>query len=307
MPYAETENARIRYERRGNGPAVVLITGFAGTAEFWSKVVPMLSDGFDVIALDNRGCGLTEGRNGLSIDLMADDVIALLDSLGIREAHIVGWSMGTHIAMSVASRYPARTRSLVLVSSYAKRPARASYILSSLADGYSEGRISEDMIGKVFNILLHTEGFFESARKSKRPIREARLPEPREFSEQLMKATTHDARISAEGVQAPTLVVHGMEDIMTPLADGMEVAGYIWNSEFLQIPSEGHILRPQTYVPSMRRFFQAHRSRGILPEARCWEMRNRSSSLLRRSSRPFRTRSDIVDLMILVHGQESSI
>lgn len=260
MPYAGTDRTRIYYERGGKGPAVVLVTGFAGTCSFWSRVVPMLSDSFDVITPDNRGCGRTFGEGGMTVQDLADDIIGLMDALGIEKAHLAGWSMGSHVAICAASQHPDRFRTLTAIGSYAARPARASYILNHLAQAYLDGEASASVVGEVMNVLLHTEGFFESAAETGRPVREAEVPPPDMFAEQLRGATVFDASEAASKVRVPSLVIHGTEDVMTPVAQGRAVASLIPGCRMLELPSEGHIIRPQAYVPELRRFLSEHRA-----------------------------------------------
>ena len=59
MPFADVNGIRLHYEREGTGIPVVLVTGLIGCTSFWAKTVPMLTDSFDVITLDNRGSGTT--------------------------------------------------------------------------------------------------------------------------------------------------------------------------------------------------------------------------------------------------------
>ena len=142
VPFAKVNGIEMYYERVGQGEPIVLITGLAGDVSFWNKTVPMLSDRFDVITVDNRGAGRTRCSGSFGIEDMADDVIDLLDHLGIFKSNILGWSMGSHIALDLAARYPDRVRTLTIVACYLYRPARSAYILEYLADGFADGTVS---------------------------------------------------------------------------------------------------------------------------------------------------------------------
>src|SRR4051794_24821731 len=107
------------YETRGSGEAIVFIpgTGLAGNVWHDSQVVP-LSQRFQVIVHDPRGCGRSSKPRGVyCIDQMACDVVALLDELNVRRAHVVGHSMGGRIGLAMALTYPGRVKSLILAAS----------------------------------------------------------------------------------------------------------------------------------------------------------------------------------------------
>jgi 2-succinyl-6-hydroxy-2,4-cyclohexadiene-1-carboxylate synthase len=105
---------------RTQAPAVVLLHGFAGSARDWESVVPALERaGMRAVAVDLPGHGDSETPEDLSryrIEETAIDLAALLDVLGIPEAHWIGYSMGGRVALYVAARAPRRVRSLLLES-----------------------------------------------------------------------------------------------------------------------------------------------------------------------------------------------
>lgn len=92
-----------------------MVPGIAADHRHWNKAIPFFGDGFRIITVDNRGSGVTEYEGGFSMDDMADDIIGLLDYLGIDRADLLGWSMGSHICLDAAARHPERVRSLCLV------------------------------------------------------------------------------------------------------------------------------------------------------------------------------------------------
>ncbi len=259
MPYVSVNGIELYYERTGRGEPVVLITGLAGDVSFWNRTVPLLSDGFDVIAVDNRGAGRTRYSGSFGVGDMADDVIALLDCLGIRRANLLGWSMGSHIALEAAARYPQRVRTLTLVACYLYRPARSAYILDYLSEGYTAGTVDGRTVAKVLNVLLRNQRFFEEADRKGRPIKEMPPPDPRGFRDQMRAVNGYRAELSAASVDVPTLSVHGLEDIMTEPSAGDEIAALIRDCEKIRIPGEGHVLRPESYIPCVRAFMERHR------------------------------------------------
>jgi pimeloyl-ACP methyl ester carboxylesterase len=115
------------YESYGEGEPLVLIpgTGFAGNV--WSpSQVPTLSKTVRVITLDVRGCGRSSAPEGVyTIEQMACDVAALLDHLGLAQAHILGHSMGGRIGIALALAFPDRVCSLILAAAGSGPAARS--------------------------------------------------------------------------------------------------------------------------------------------------------------------------------------
>src|SRR5262249_47120169 len=112
---------RLAFTDKGPGPAVVLLHGFPLGREMWREQFAGLGSIYKVIAPDLRGHGDSPAPDGdYTIDEMADDVIELLDPLGLDDPVVVGGlSMGGYVALSMISRYPARIRGLVLMDTRA--------------------------------------------------------------------------------------------------------------------------------------------------------------------------------------------
>ena len=99
----------------GEGAPLVLLHGNGEDSLYFEKQFDLFSRYFRVIAVDSRGHGgSTHGEEGLSIGLMAEDVLAVLDALGIERAHLLGFSDGGNIALSFALRWPERVDKLIL-------------------------------------------------------------------------------------------------------------------------------------------------------------------------------------------------
>ena len=114
------------YESHGQGEPLVLIPSTAFSGEVWRpSQVPELSRSLNLIIHDPRGCGRSHVvQEVYTIDQMANDVVALLDHLGIRSAHVLGHSMGGRIALSMALNFPGRVKSLIMAASGSGPAAR---------------------------------------------------------------------------------------------------------------------------------------------------------------------------------------
>lgn len=122
----------------GSGHPLLMIMGYGSTMNLWeSSLLERLSKNFRVIVFDNRGIGGSEtGTQPFSIDQFAEDCAALLQSLGVGYAHVLGWSMGSLIAQELALRHPTLVSKLVLYATHcdAKMFPPSPEVLATLTD-----------------------------------------------------------------------------------------------------------------------------------------------------------------------------
>ena len=116
MPIAKTPyDGEIHYEMKGEGEPVFLISGLGGVAQWWNPQVETFSRKYKLVLHDHRGTGRSsKNRMTYTVPLLADDVIALMDHLGIEKAHLVGHSTGAAMTQAIALNHPARIKSAVL-------------------------------------------------------------------------------------------------------------------------------------------------------------------------------------------------
>src|SRR5262249_19725475 len=120
MPKISIGDAEIHYQEAGQGPPLMLVSGLNGIGSFWMHQVNDLARDFRVIVHDHRGTGQsTHSRIRYSVDQMADDVLRLMDALGIASAHLAGHSTGGAIAQLIAQDHPDRMVSMVLSATWA--------------------------------------------------------------------------------------------------------------------------------------------------------------------------------------------
>jgi 3-oxoadipate enol-lactonase len=135
MSLAQIGRYEINYLDEGEGVPVVMIHGLAGDLSAWMPQVSALRDRHRVIAFDNRGAGRsTQIDEPISTADLARDTISLMEHLGIRDAHIVGRSMGGAIAQIIALERPDLVRSLVLCASFAKLDPLGRRVLTNMRE-----------------------------------------------------------------------------------------------------------------------------------------------------------------------------
>jgi pimeloyl-ACP methyl ester carboxylesterase len=114
----QVDGAEIAYRRIGNGRPLLILNGFAATSADWDpSFIDRLASSNQLILLDNRGIGgSTDDRQPFDIARLADDVLRVVETLGIERVNVLGWSMGGFIAQTLALQQPARINKLILLS-----------------------------------------------------------------------------------------------------------------------------------------------------------------------------------------------
>src|SRR5207249_11480617 len=129
--YAKVNGLNLYYETHGSGRPLILLHGGLMSSEMFGPVIPELAQRHHVIAPDLQGHGRTADIDRpIDVKLMADDIAALIDQLGLEKPDVVGYSLGGGVALHTAATYPAKVRRLV---------ADAAHIRPS--DHFSEMRV----------------------------------------------------------------------------------------------------------------------------------------------------------------------
>jgi pimeloyl-ACP methyl ester carboxylesterase len=122
--YAEVNGINLYYETHGDGQPLILLHGGLGSGEMFGPAIPALADRHKVINVDLQGHGRTADIDRpIDIRLMADDVAALIDHLGLDKPAVVGYSLGGGTALQTAVKYPAKVGRLVMASVYLRPDA----------------------------------------------------------------------------------------------------------------------------------------------------------------------------------------
>ena len=113
--YIEANGLRVYYQVYGESEPLLLLHGGTATSQSWASHLPAFAEQFRVFAPDSRGHGRTDNPTGkFGYRMMADDVAALIDALGLRRPLILGYSDGAQIALEIGIRYPGLAQALVL-------------------------------------------------------------------------------------------------------------------------------------------------------------------------------------------------
>jgi 3-oxoadipate enol-lactonase len=237
------------YEVHGDGQPLVLVMGIGYDSSLWKlQQVPALSKQFRVVILDNRDAGRSsKASQPYRIEDMADDVAGLLDGLEIPRAHLLGLSMGGMIGQEFAVRHPDRLDRLVL-SGAGSAPALAAFDPIRIWNWVkSHDGSGEAFAAQQFVWLFSTSFLRNHAAVAQTLALLASNPNPVSPDAYARQATAylqHDMLDRLSGIQAPTLVVGGEQDLLTPPWILHEVASAIPGAEFQMFRGDGasHLL-----------------------------------------------------------------
>src|ERR1700719_2902100 len=116
---AEIDGVKLHYMTGGHGPSIILLHGYAETSRMWTPILPMLGERFTVIAPDLPGIGDSSiPADGLDMTTAAIRIHALVRSLGIQKAEVVGHDIGLMVAYAYAAQFPAEVEKLVLMDAF---------------------------------------------------------------------------------------------------------------------------------------------------------------------------------------------
>ncbi len=251
------DGAHIHVMARGRGRPILLIHGITLRGEVWAPQMHLLADRYRLYAMDVRGHGRsTVGSAGLGRAAAASDIAAVIDSLDLTEAVIVGHSMGGMILMEFAGRYrelvQKRVSGLVFMDTAASGLIAAPFAPLARAVGRvlnsrveSGGTPLSGLSGESdFAWLVARLGF--GAQPSGRAVEQMRR-----FQSQALPSTVipsgidlidHDARWALAATSTPSLVLVGSRDLLTPVRQARKIAKLLPNARLEVIPLAGHQL-----------------------------------------------------------------
>jgi 3-oxoadipate enol-lactonase len=217
MSKIEVKGTQYYYEMHGKGHPLVLISGFGGDHTSWSPIIESLSTQFQVITFDNRGAGQTVDKGeDLTAELMAEDVLELINLLDLKKPHIIGQSMGGAIAQSIGSRYGDQIGKLILLMTTAKW-RRAVLLTLDAQIKMMEKKIPFEEIFPMLISWIYGESFLRNKKKIeqlKKEMLNKLYPQSIENKKrQLNLLEAFDGMENLQKIVSKTLVVFGAEDI----------------------------------------------------------------------------------------------
>ncbi|HEV7857365.1 MAG TPA: alpha/beta fold hydrolase [Pyrinomonadaceae bacterium] len=264
MSTARVGQIEMAYDDVGSGPPLVLLHGFPFNRSMWREQAEALSTRYRVITPDLRGLGETTAADGdepATMHRMAQDVTALMEHLGIARAAIGGLSMGGYVALALVHKFRLRVRALILADTRPQadtdeaRAVREQQAQKALAEGMDS--LADAMLPK----LLAPSTLSEQPLIVER-VRRMMTSTSAEGAASALRgmAARSDRTFFLPDIIAPTLIIVGSEDRITPLADAELMRREIRGSRLEVIEGAGHVSnleRPMQFNYALKDFLDA--------------------------------------------------
>ena len=201
--YADVNGINLYYEIRGAGRPLILLHGGLGSGEMFGPILPMLAENHQVITVDLQGHGRTADIDRpIDPRLMADDIAALIDHLGLAQPDLVGYSLGGGVAFFTASKYPEKVRKLVMAAANIRRDAIPAEMLAQ------QGQVNAAAVEFLKDTPMYQ-------------LYQLVAPRPEDFGRLLDKmgqsmSKDFDLTEEVRGLQVPTLIVAADADMAPP-------------------------------------------------------------------------------------------
>ncbi len=245
MPKLHVNGIDLFYSITGleTGDWLLLIPGFASDTTTWALMLPELAKKYRVLGLDNRDSGQSDSIEiPYSMTEMARDAAALLAQLEIQAVHVIGHSMGGQIAQELALLHPGQVKSLTLIATWAETDAKFRALLAFFGElpqklaitDYLKSLVHWSLSNRFFARPQALEEIFNAIESNPHPPTAAGLWHQ---SQAIIHSNT-GPRLS--DITCPTLVLHGDQDLITPLYFGEELATGIPQAELVVLANTGH-------------------------------------------------------------------
>ncbi|MEU5693186.1 alpha/beta fold hydrolase [Actinosynnema sp. NPDC020468] len=219
-----TDGVALHVDVRGTGAPLLLLGGQANDHHWWDPVRDDFAAAFTTIAFDYRGTGRSDKPDAeYRTRGFAEDAVAVLDSLGVARAHVYGTSMGGRVAQWLAADHPGRVDRLVLGCT---SPGGAHGFERDARVRKSLAQVDQAAARKALLDLMYTPAWLARHDGPFTTLGDPTMP-PHARRAHLSASAGHDAWAVLPSIGAPTLVVHGADDLFNPTANAPLLAGRI--------------------------------------------------------------------------------
>ena len=262
MPFAQKPGARLYWRLDGDAsrPPLLLLNSIGTDMSSWDRALPYLLSAFRVLRMDARGHGASDATAGdYSLELLADDALAVMDAAGVESAVVCGVSLGGMVAMTLALKTPERVSALIPACTSARMDAELWRARIATVRAQGLAAIADAALSRFV-----TKPF---ARQHKEVVDTLRAGLTAMSAEGYAGcgAAICDMDLHVAGITAPTLVIGGERDVSTPFPEhGQRLAETIPNARtcLLEAPHLAQVEAPAAFAAAVIQFMREQGDEG---------------------------------------------
>ncbi len=245
MPFVSRLHGEIFYDVKGYGEPLVMLRGLGRSSRYWLGYDEYLAQYFRVITIDQRGIGQsTAPLNWLTtIEDMAEDVIDVLNAVGVDAAHVFGLSLGGMIAMAMGAKYPSYCRRLIIANSSSadSSPSRIKITaLKQLIKAAIKGNTTHRTLMELVTTKRVEQRIgYEILNRWREIVEEEGIPIETALK-QLVSASRFRIKGRIDTTLVPTLILYGNQDQFVPTINSKQLHTIISGSKLKVIRGVGH-------------------------------------------------------------------
>jgi abhydrolase domain-containing protein 6 len=256
----QIENTNIVYSEGGNGEVLILVHGFGGDKDNWTRMTPYLNSKYRIISPDLPGFGDSDRDTSLnySVSEQVKRLHLFLEKLGIKKFHIAGNSMGGAISASYSSKYPDEIISLILIDSAGVVSPIKSELTINLENGFNPLLVNDVKdYDRLLNFIFVKKPYIPDIIKE---YFAEKAVKNRSFNDKIFKDLRSEKNISEESlskIKSPTLIIWGDSDKVIHISSVDVFKKYLVNSKVVIMKDCGHspqIERPEEVATHIKDF-----------------------------------------------------
>jgi len=242
------------YKVMGEGEPLLLIMGAGATMDAWPhEFLDNLSSKYQVTVFDNRGMGYTTASPAnFSVSQFANDTAGLMDALGIKQANILGISLGGFIAQELAIEHPDKVKRLVLIATYcggAQAIQADPAVMRRIPDLTDPANLTVENLKSFIEVMFphewlvsHPDYYYQFIHSNDNKSNQAvETSSPENIKRQTMAISLWPGAYDRlDRIKTPTLIITGMEDLLIPPKNSLILANRINGSWLIRLENAGH-------------------------------------------------------------------
>lgn len=242
MPRVNIGPLTLNVEERGSGPAFIFIPGLAGLLNAWEYQIAELSRRYRCVTFDHRGAGDSDKpASGYSTEVLARDVIGIMDALGIDRAHMAGTSTGGCVLQNLAIDFPARVRCAIFSNTWVKADeyiTRVQMTRKHIALSYGPEeyvKVSSLFTNGPMQFRYDPDKVMDLERRALKTVAEVDI-----LAQRLDMTLAHDRSRELTRIACPSLIVGTRDDATVPFYQSEDLHNAIPGSRLVVFEEGGH-------------------------------------------------------------------